>query len=62
MNGYYKSVSKLLKEHGFSYIKNGKGSHEIWGKEDLKVLLPFNCQSKFTANAVLKEAGIKHKF
>ena len=31
MNGYYKIVIEILKEHGYRYYRNGKGSHEIWG-------------------------------
>lgn len=62
MNGYYKQVRALLEQHGFVFIRNGKGSHEIWGKGRVKVTLPFNCASKFTANSVLKDAGINHKF
>lgn len=62
MNGYYKQVVDALKQHGFSYLRPGKGSHEIWAKGRLAVSVPFNCASRHTANGVMKDAGIKHKF
>lgn len=27
-------VIEILKEHGYRYYRNGKGSHEIWIKQD----------------------------
>ena len=30
MNGYYVEVIALLKQHGYSFLRQGKGSHEIW--------------------------------
>lgn len=61
MNGYYKQVIEVLKANQFKLLRNGKGSHEIWCKENLRVTVPFNCPSRHTANAVFKEAGIAHK-
>lgn len=61
MNGYYKIVRGLLSENGWEYMRQ-VGSHEIWHKTDCKpVTLSTNCKSRHTANAVLKQAGIKHK-
>lgn len=34
MNGYYKVVIEILKEHSYRCYRNGKGSHEIWIKQD----------------------------
>ena len=63
MNGYEKEVKKILTEHGWKYIRQAKGSHEYWGKNNCKsVTVPHNCKSKFTANAIMKESGINHKF
>lgn len=30
MNGYYNLVVAQLKLHGYSFLRPGKGSHEIW--------------------------------
>ncbi len=63
MNGYEKEVKKILKKYGWKFIRAAKGSHEYWGKESSKpVTVPHNCKSRFTANAIMKEAGINHKF
>jgi len=63
MNGYEKEVKKILKKHGWKLIRAAKGSHEYWGKYGCKpVTVPQNCKSRFTANAIMKEAGINHKF
>ena len=62
MNGYYDLIIAVLKKHGFSYLRQGKGSHEMWSNGSACVTVPFNCKSRFTANAVMKEVGIKHRF
>jgi len=63
MNGYEKEVKRILKKYGWKFIRAAKGSHEYWGKEGCKaVTVPHNCKSKFTANAIMKEAGINYKF
>ena len=61
MNGYYKQLIQVLKTHGFSHFRAGKGSHEIWSKGAVAVSVPSNCASRHTANAILKDAGINQK-
>jgi predicted RNA binding protein YcfA (HicA-like mRNA interferase family) len=62
--GFYKEVSRLLKEAGFAYLRNAKGSHELWQEErsGRTVLVPRNLGSRHTANGILKDAGIPKKF
>jgi predicted RNA binding protein YcfA (HicA-like mRNA interferase family) len=63
MNGYEKEVKKILKQYGWKFIRAASVSHEYWGKEGCKAItVPHNCKSKFTANAIMKEAGINYKF
>lgn len=62
MNGYYRLVVEKLTRHGWYKKPGGKGSHEKWTDGRSTVLVPFNCKSRHTANAVLHEAGIVHKF
>lgn len=62
MNGYYQQVTRLLREAGFSLLRQGKGSHEIWGKNRITLIVPFGCKSRHTANAILHDAGIKTRF
>ena len=61
MNGYYDQVKAVLQHHGFSFVRQ-KGSHQSWAKGRVIVTLSKNCDSRHTANAVMKQAGIDHKF
>lgn len=61
MNPYYQQVIQILKNHGFTFLRQGKGSHEIWSKGSRAVSVPSNCASRHTANDILKAAGIKEK-
>ena len=62
MRGYYPAVKAMLKQHGFFLSRQGKGSHELWSNGILTVTVSVNCDSKFTANAIMKQAGINHRF
>jgi predicted RNA binding protein YcfA (HicA-like mRNA interferase family) len=62
MNGYYPRVTELLKKHGFTFLRQGKGSHEIWTNGPVEITVPFNCDSRHTANGIMKAARIKHHF
>lgn len=63
MNGYEKQVKSILLAHGWHFLRSAKGSHEYWGKDGFKpVTVPKNCKSRHTANAIMKEAKINHKF
>jgi predicted RNA binding protein YcfA (HicA-like mRNA interferase family) len=62
MNGYYQPIIQLLKLAGYRYLRQGKGSHEMWGKSKALLTVPRNCQSRHTANEIMKKAGIDHRF
>ena len=61
--GYYEDVSGLLKQAGWFYEGNAKGSHEKWAhpEKPTKIIVPRNLKSRHTANAILKDAGIGKK-
>ncbi|MCF8172585.1 MAG: type II toxin-antitoxin system HicA family toxin [Candidatus Methylopumilus sp.] len=61
MIGYYKQITQHLKNAGFYFLRDGKGSHELWSKGSVTVTVPYNCKSKHTGNAILKQAGIAFK-
>ena len=62
VDGYYKSVIKTIMAHGFGLVSGGKGSHEKWVNVDGKtVTVPRNLMSRYTANGILKDAGIKKR-
>ncbi len=61
--GFYKDVVKLLKARGYHKADGGKGSHEKWVHEEgPTVIVPFNMQSRHTANSILTSAGIDQRF
>lgn len=61
MNGYYNQVIAVLREHGFSFSRQ-KGSHQTWTNGSISVTVSTNCDSRFTANAIMKQAGISRRF
>ncbi|GJL97846.1 MAG: addiction module toxin, HicA family protein [Hyphobacterium sp.] len=61
--GFYKQIISQLKKAGFQRAKGGKGSHEKWIAPDgSRVLVPQSSKSRHTANSIMKDAGIDHKF
>jgi len=61
MKGYYNQVIAILKAHGFAFLRQ-KGSHQRWFRGSLVVTVSTNCKSRYTANDVMKQAGIAHRF
>lgn len=61
MNSFYKIVKAELQSLGFSFVRNGKGSHEIWSNGNINLTVPFNLVSRHTANGILKDAGSNKK-
>jgi predicted RNA binding protein YcfA (HicA-like mRNA interferase family) len=59
----YPELVKILKKYGCVFIRQGKGSHEIWQSpiSQKNFSVPFTIVSKPTANAILKQAGINEK-
>lgn len=62
MNGYYSQVIAVLREHGYSFLRAGKGSHEIWSNGKRNQVVSKNMQSRVMANEIMKQAGIAHRF
>jgi predicted RNA binding protein YcfA (HicA-like mRNA interferase family) len=60
---YYRAIIEILSQHGFEKVAGGKGSHEKWRNSIIgrTVIVP-RSRRRHTANAVLKQAGIDHKF
>jgi len=58
-----RELKRLLLEHGCHFVRHGKGDHEIWHSPitNLNVSVDTGTRKRFTANAVLKQAGIKAK-
>ena len=63
MKGYYQRIVAILSEQGFVLLRSGKGSHEVWGKpRGPKTIVPFNCPSRHTANEIMKQLDVPHRF
>ena len=61
--GYYDQIKGLLLAHGCRLMRQGKGSHEIWYSPHTPkpVTVSVTVNSRNTANAILKQAGINKK-
>lgn len=61
MNGYYAQVVAVLQRYGFALARQ-KGSHQTWKNGAHSVTVSTNCDSRHTANAIMKQAGIDQRF
>lgn len=60
MADFYRDVIRLLREAGYALKRQGRGDHEIWWnpKTGVHVTVDRKLRSRFTANGILKEAGL----
>ncbi len=64
VRGFYRQIIDAMREAECTFVRNGKGDHEIWyspitGKN---FTVDRNCLSRHTANKAMKDAGIDKKF
>lgn len=64
MATYEGDVRRLLLANGCRFVRSGKGDHEIWysPKTDRNLTVDGTIKSRHTANGIMKQAGIDHKF
>lgn len=62
MNGYYQAVIDQLRAHNYRFLRNGKGSHEIWTNDKRNQTVSKNMPARPMANEIMKQAGIAHRF
>lgn len=64
MAEYEKKVRLILDQNGCYFVRHGKGDHDIWYSPITKryVTVDGKIKSRFTANAVMKQSGIDHRF
>ena len=62
-SNYYKQVVDAVRRQGFTRIRQGKGSHEIWARAGTegKISIPAKLRSRHTANGILKDAGCSER-
>lgn len=58
--GYGRELKRILTAHGCTFVRHGKGDHEIWYSpiSDRTVTVDAGTKKRFTVDAVLKQAGI----
>ena len=57
-------VKRILRANGCAFVRHGKGDHEIWHSPitDRSFTVDAFPRKRFTANAILKQAGINPEF
>ena len=60
----YPELVRILKNAGCTFVRRGKGSHEIWHSplSNKKFSVPHNTHVVGTANKILKDAGLTERF
>lgn len=63
-SGYGRELNRILLDHGCRFVRQGKGDHEIWFSSitGLTFTVGVGTKKRFTANGVLKQAGIDPAF
>jgi len=64
MPSYERDVRKKLSEHHCTFVRRGKGDHDVWYSPLTNKNLPVDgvIKSRHMANAIMKQAGINYKF
>lgn len=64
MAEFEKEVRRILKEHSCSFVRRGKGDHDIWYSPITArhITVDTKIKSRHTANAILKQSGIDFRF
>ena len=64
MAEYEKKVREILKAHGCTFVRHGKGDHDIWYSPitNRHITVDGKIKSRHTANAIMQQSGIKHHF
>ena len=60
----YPKLARLLRSAGCTFVRQAKGSHEIWHSPltNRNYTVPRNTVVTHTANAALKDAGLPKAF
>ncbi|MEJ0044619.1 MAG: type II toxin-antitoxin system HicA family toxin [Rhizomicrobium sp.] len=64
MSSFTPVVKRILRSYNCHPVRSGKGDHEIWHSPITNRHFPVDSKilSRHTANAIMKQAGIVHKF
>ena len=64
MESFTPRLKQLLQAAGCSFVRQGKGDHEIWVSPVTRThfVVDAKIKSRHTANAVLRQAGLPKHF
>ncbi len=64
MAEYEKKVREILSQNDCTFHRRGKGDHDIWYSPitHRHVTVDTKIKSRHTANAILKQSGIRYRF
>lgn len=64
MAEYEKKVRKIMLQNGCTFVRRGKGDHDIWYSPitNRNITVDIKIKSRHTANAIMSQSGINHKF
>lgn len=64
MSEYEKKVREILAKNKCTYVRHGKGDHDIWYSPITMrhFTVDGKIKSRHTANAIMKQSDINHKF
>ncbi|MBR1453409.1 MAG: type II toxin-antitoxin system HicA family toxin [Lachnospiraceae bacterium] len=64
MADYTGAVIDKLKQNGCIFVRHGKGDHNIWYSPatNRNFTVDSKIKSRFTVNAIMKQAGINYHF
>ncbi len=64
MAEFEKLVREMLKKSNCSFLRRGKGDHDIWYSPitGRNITVDTKIKSRHTANAIMKQSGIPHRF
>lgn len=64
MAEYEKSVRDILTKNSCTFVRHGKGDHDIWYSPITKrhITVDSKIKSRHTANAIMKQSGVEFRF
>ena len=64
MADFEKKVRDVLSDNGFIFKRRGKGDHDVWHNPNTNRTVPVDSviKSRHTANKIMKQAEVNHKF
>jgi hypothetical protein len=64
MPWYEREVREILHQNGCTFIRHGKGDHDIWYSPITNQSFPVDgkIKSRHVANAIMRQSGIDKKF